>query len=101
MCEIICLIGLWRMLGTAAEEKGRPAIWFQLMGIGMYLGGEVFGFIAGSVLLGGSGGGMSLGPYVCALGGGLAGAVLSFVIVTVMPAALPPPRNYPPMPPGR
>lgn len=97
MCEIICLIGLWKLLGNAAEEKGRPAIWFQLMGIGLWFGGEIVGAVVGVVFSGGS----QLTAYMFALGGAVVGAGVSFLVVTVMPAAVPPPRYYPPMPPGR
>ena len=43
MCEIVCLIGMWKALGNMAEQKGRPAIWFQLMGVGLWFGGEITG----------------------------------------------------------
>lgn len=94
MCEILCLIGLWKYLGNTAEEKGRPAIWFQLMGIGLWFGGEIVGFIAGFLITGGE---AELTAYACALGGAVVGAVLSVVVVMVLPAEVPPPR-YPPMP---
>jgi hypothetical protein len=88
MLEIVILIILGGKIGKIVEKKGRTKIGYQLMLVGLWVGGEVFGLIVGSVLsavLGdGEGAGMLL---VVALGLGCAitGAIIAFQIAKNVP----------------
>ncbi len=86
MCEILFLYFLGKKIYETAENKGRPGILFVLLLIGLWFGGEIFGAVVGTILV--KGNQESLGPvYVCALFGAAAGAILSFVIAGIIPAA--------------
>ena len=82
--EIILLIWLWRKIGAIVRAKNRAPIGFQLMTIGLWLGGEIVGLITGILVLGGGGSGaqqgFNAGAYLFALGGAIAGAVVAFII---------------------
>jgi hypothetical protein len=84
MCEIILIILLAKKIASIASEKGRSGVGFGFMFVGLWIGGEVMGFIVGTLLFGAAGGGRDsvFLVYGCALAGAAAGAVLSFIIVS-------------------
>ncbi len=75
MLEIIFLIWFGRKLASIATAKGRAGTW-ALLGVGMWVGGEIFGFVLGMLL------GLDLGGYALALGCAGAGAFVSYGIVS-------------------
>jgi len=84
MCEIILIITLARKIAGIASAKGRSGFGYGSMFVGLWIGGEFLGAIAGSLLFMGAGGGRkdaAIMVYLCALGGAAAGAILSFIIV--------------------
>jgi len=50
MLEIIILIMLSGKIGKIVESKGRKKIGYQLLLIGMWIGGELFGAVLGGVI---------------------------------------------------
>jgi hypothetical protein len=50
MLEIVILIILAGKIGKIVESKGRKKIGYQLMLIGLWLGGEIFGGILGGII---------------------------------------------------
>lgn len=74
MLEIFFLIWFGKKLASTATMKGRAGTW-ALLGVGMWIGGEIFGFVLGSLL------GMDIGSYLLALGCAAAGAAVSYGIV--------------------
>jgi hypothetical protein len=72
--EIILLRTLYNKLSGIATAKGRPGTW-GMLGILFWIGGEILGFIIGSLL------GMELGAYGIALLCAGAGAGISYAIV--------------------
>src|SRR3954463_3453341 len=82
MLEIILLVWLCRKIGAIAREKGRKAVGYQFMLVGMWLGGEIGGMVAGVLMVGANpGGGINPTAYLFALMGAAAGAIVTFVIV--------------------
>ncbi len=79
MLEILALIMLWRKIGNVVSEKGRETIGYQLMAIGMWIGGEILGFMIGTVLTGG-GSEFNIAAYGLALVGAIAGGVTAYLI---------------------
>jgi uncharacterized membrane protein YeaQ/YmgE (transglycosylase-associated protein family) len=84
MLEIIILIVLAGKIGKTVEAKGRRKGPYQLMLVGLWFGGEVFGALLGGILTFA----LSNDPdpplflaYVLALVGAIVGAVISFAIV--------------------
>lgn len=76
MLEIIGMIVFGLKLAAKAREKGRSGVW-GLLGVGMWIGGELFGLVLGALL------GLELLPmmaigWACAI----AGAVVSYFIVS-------------------
>lgn len=49
MLEILFLIWFAKKLATTATEKGRSGAW-GLLGVGMWIGGELFGIMVGLLL---------------------------------------------------
>jgi hypothetical protein len=88
MLEIIIVYMLAKNLGNKVEAKGRKRIGYQLMLIGLWLGGEFTGAIFGSILqqVMGAGSGFPLMAYLCALAGAAIGAVVAFAIVNGLPS---------------
>jgi hypothetical protein len=79
MLEIIFLIWFGRKLATMAKEKGRSGAW-AMLGVGMWIGGEIFGFVLGMLLE------MDAGMYIAGLGCAVLGAVVSYGIVSSLSA---------------
>ena len=84
MLEIIILINLTKNIGKIVEAKGRKKGGYQLMVVGLWIGGEIFGAIVGGILAAivfeESEGGEQLLVYAFALGGAILGAVTAFLI---------------------
>ncbi len=74
MLEILLVRALYKTLSVTAVEKGRPGTW-GLLGILFWVGGEILGFILGSLL------GLELGAYGIALLFAAGGAGISYLIV--------------------
>jgi hypothetical protein len=72
--EILLLRALYKSLSATAVTKGRPGTW-GLLGVLFWVGGELLGFIIGSLL------GMELGAYGIALLFAAGGAGISYLIV--------------------
>jgi hypothetical protein len=83
MCEILFIIYLARKIARMANEKGRSGFGYGCMFVGLWIGGEIAGFIAGAMLvhneLHKKNAGLAI--YGCMVAGAAAGAVLSFIIV--------------------
>lgn len=75
MLEILLIWQFCKKIGDMMRQKGRPAIWFQLMFAGAWFGGEILGAIFGAIVTGGG-----LGMYLIALGCAIAGATAAYVI---------------------
>jgi hypothetical protein len=83
MLEIIILIILAGKIGKIVESKGRKKIGYQLMLVGMWIGGEVFGGLAGAIIGGiatEDDGGAALLAVFSALACAITGAVIAFQI---------------------
>ena len=80
MLEIIFLIWFGRKLATIAKSKGRSGAW-AVLGVGLWVGGEVIGFIVGTAL------NMEMGAYVVGIVSAIVGAVISYVVVSQLPDA--------------
>lgn len=50
MLEIVVLHRLCRLVGRLSRTKGLPALWFQTLLVGAFLGGEVYGGVAAAVM---------------------------------------------------
>lgn len=74
MLEIIFLIWFGRKLASMAQAKGRSGAW-AMLGVGMWIGGELFGLALGILL------DLDVGTYLAALGCALVGAIVSYGIV--------------------
>ena len=87
MCEIIMLVILCRSIGNVVAAKGRQKIGYQLMLVGLWIGGEILGVIAGIAVIGATGGGKNdaVFAYIGALGGALLGAMTAFIIASSLP----------------
>src|SRR5687768_9147196 len=75
MLEIIGLIFFGKKLASIATSKGRSGAW-ALLGVGMWIGGEIFGFVLGALL------GMEIGMYLLGIGCAITGAVVAYFIVS-------------------
>ena len=65
-----------RRIGVIVRGKNRNPIGYQFMLVGLWIGGEILGMIAGAIFLGGG-----AGMYLLALVSAIAGASATFVIV--------------------
>jgi hypothetical protein len=84
MIEIVLLIGLCRNIGRKVRNRGRSAVGFQLMLVGMWFGGEFIGGVVGTIittLADGQYTGPGLLAYIMALAGAGIGAWGAFKIV--------------------
>lgn len=88
MLEIIAVYLMAKKIAEMAAEKGRSAVPYVLMLIGLWIGGEVCGAVLGVILS--KGRENMLMVYGLALGGAIAGAIITFVVVS----ALPPVNDY-------
>lgn len=79
MLEIFILIAFGRKLASLAKEKGRTGAW-ALLGVGMWIGGELFGAVVGALM------GMEMGVYVLALFCAALGAAVAYGVVSSLPA---------------
>jgi len=87
MLEIILLIWLCRKMGALMATKGRRAIGYQFMVVGMWFGGEIIGGITGAALgAGGARGELNAAVYLFAIIGAIAGVSVAFVIANTRPA---------------
>jgi hypothetical protein len=98
MLEIILLIFLTRRIGEIVEEKGRKTIWFKVLTVALWIGGEITGAIIGAIVAAVSGVSDIL-IYVFALLGAAVGAGIAFIIAkSVSPltyiAPPPPPPTF-------
>lgn len=75
MLEIIFLVWFGRKLASMATAKGRSGAW-ALLGVGMWIGGELFGIVLGALL------GLDVGMYLTALACAGVGAAVSYGIVS-------------------
>jgi hypothetical protein len=83
MLEILLIWFLARKIGSLVNDKGYSALPFQVMFVLLWIGGELFGAVAGAVLSQGR----SFGPaYLLALVGAAGGAGVAFIIAAAMPA---------------
>jgi hypothetical protein len=74
MLEIIFLVWFCRKLAAIAQSKGRSGGW-AAFGALFWVGGEVFGFVAGSLMH------LDLGAYLVAILGAGLGAVVAWLLV--------------------
>jgi hypothetical protein len=89
MLEILFLFWFGKKLAAMAQEKGRSGAWAAL-GVALWIGGELFGFVLGLLLE------LDMGIYLTALGCAIAGAVVAFGIVNALPPTeLAPDRDDP------
>jgi hypothetical protein len=75
MLEVFVLIWLGGRLTAMAKAKGRSGAW-ALVGIGMWICGELVGFGIGAVLIG-----EQLGAYLVAIAGAVVGGIVGYQIV--------------------
>jgi hypothetical protein len=88
MLEILVIIGFSRKIAAICKEKGRSAVGWILMFIGLWFGGEVLGAIIGTVAalaVGGDEPGFLI-PWICGLLGAGCGAAISFAIINGLPS---------------
>ncbi len=74
MLEIVFLSWFGRKLASLAKQKGRSGAW-AMLGVGLWVGGEVFGFGLGALL------DLGMGAYLIAIGCAIASAFVSYGIV--------------------
>jgi hypothetical protein len=89
MLEILVIIGLSRKIAATCKEKGRSAVGWIFMFIGLWFGGEVLGAIVGTIGGLAASGGEEPGfliPWVCGLLGAACGAAIAFAIVNGLPS---------------
>jgi hypothetical protein len=89
MLEILVIIGFSRKIAAICKEKGRSAVGWIVMFIGLWFGGEVLGAIVGTVAGLAAGGGEEPGfliPWICGLVGAACGAAVAFAIVNGLPS---------------
>ena len=87
MLEILALVYLCRKNGSIAEKKGHKPGRYKALSVLLWFGGEISGAIVGGILdVAGGGGGL---VYLLALGGALAGAGMSRLIVNNLAALAP------------
>jgi hypothetical protein len=84
MLEIFLIWVCARKIGKIVADKGRSKIGYQLMLVGLWIGGEFIGAIVGAILHANAGGpgvrGVPCMAYVCALIGAAVGAGIAFAI---------------------
>jgi hypothetical protein len=88
MLEILVIIGFSRKIAAICKEKGRSAVGWIVMFIGLWFGGEVIGAIVGTI------GGLAAGgeepgfliPWICGLLGAACGAAIAFAIINGLPS---------------
>jgi hypothetical protein len=78
MLEIFFLIWFGRRLATIARSKGRSGAW-AVLGVGLWVGGEVIGFVIGSAL------GMEMGAYGVGIASAIGGALIAWLVVSQLP----------------
>ncbi len=74
MLDIIFLVWFGRKLASMATMKGRSGAW-AMLGVGMWIGGEIFGLVLGMLLE------LDAGMYLTGIGCAILGAVVSYGIV--------------------
>ena len=79
MLEIIFLITLGRKLAETASNKGRSKAWAAL-GVLFWIGGELVGFIIGTLM-----GMQGLAPYPIALALAALGVLVAWLIIKALP----------------
>ncbi|HYV45978.1 MAG TPA: hypothetical protein VFA20_14010 [Myxococcaceae bacterium] len=79
MLEILGIIAFARLLSRTASEKGRSKGWAAL-GVVFWLGGELMGFIIGTIL-----GLESFAQYGVALLTAGAGVMVAYLVVKALP----------------
>ena len=84
MLEIFFLRWFYRHLADLAEQKERSRAWGAL-GVAMWIGGEILGFLIGL-----AGGGTEVSGYGFALGFAAISAGLAYVVVRALPEMAPP-----------
>jgi hypothetical protein len=92
MLEILVIIGLSRKIAATCKEKGRSAVGWIVMFIGLWFGGEVIGAIVGTIGGLAASGGEEPGfliPWICGLLGAACGAAIAFAIVNGLPSVQP------------
>jgi hypothetical protein len=80
MCDLIILVVLCVKIAKAAREKGRSAVGYVFLLLGLFLGGEISGLILGVVIAIGMAGGREEPSRLIVAGFGLVGAVIGAVI---------------------
>jgi len=85
MIELLILRAFYRSLAATAEGKNRPRKW-GLLGIFLWIAGEITGFVVAGVDSGGSG-------YLAALVFAAIGAGIAFVVVNSLSTL--PPEDFP------
>src|SRR5262245_9872752 len=75
MLEIFFLIWFARKLASTAKGKGRSGGWAAL-GVGLWVGGELTGFVIGMVL------DLDNGAYLTAILTAVVGAIIAWVVVS-------------------
>jgi hypothetical protein len=88
MLEIIILIILARKIGKIVEKKGRQKIGYQVMLVGLWIGGEVLGGILGLLIAlatESEEGAVQLLLVAFALGGAISGSLIAFQIAKSVP----------------
>lgn len=95
MLEILALVHLTRRIGAIVAAKGRKPFPYKLMTVGLWIGGEVFGFIIGAFVVA-----FTRWPepvmYLVGLVGAVLGAVAAYFIANTVP---PTETSPPPQPP--
>lgn len=91
MLELILLVVLCKSIGNVLRNKGRNPLLFQIMLVGMWIGGEIAGFIVGDVIYairhGAAPDEFELSGYLYAIVGAACGAGFTFLVAHLMPAA--------------
>lgn len=93
MLEILALVHLTRRIGEIVSAKGRKPFRYKLMAVGLWVGGEVFGFIAGAVVVAFTGWPEPV-MYLFGLIGAVLGAITAYFIAKTVPPTefIPPPE---------
>jgi uncharacterized membrane protein YeaQ/YmgE (transglycosylase-associated protein family) len=89
MLEILVIIGLSRKIAATCKEKGRSAVGWIVMFIGLWFGGEVIGAVIGTIGGLATSGGEEPGfliPWICGLVGAACGAAIAFAIINGLPS---------------
>jgi membrane protein DedA with SNARE-associated domain len=95
MLEILALVHLTRRIGTMVSAKGRKPFRYKLLTVALWVGGEIFGFIAGALVVQFAGL-PEASAYLFALAGAVLGAVTAYFIAkTVPPTEIAPPPDPP------